>query len=81
MQFDMRGMNFFLNLNLTFAFPLSEGNIPTTDFEQKIFVWQMLSIMIPTVHCAVYSLPVSYSALKWSEVCLGKRSKYMFFVF
>jgi hypothetical protein len=29
----------------------------------------------------VYSLPVSYSALKWSEVCLGKRSKYMFFVF
>jgi len=38
------------------VYSLSEGNIPTTDFEHKILLWQMLSITIPTVHSTAYSL-------------------------
>jgi hypothetical protein len=43
----------------------------TTDFEHKVLVWQILSITVPTVHSAAYSLPVSYSALQQNEVCFA----------
>jgi len=35
----------------------------------------MLSITIPTVHCTAYSLPVSYSTLRWNEVCFATTRK------
>jgi hypothetical protein len=49
---------------------LSEVNIPITDFEHRILFWS-----IPTVRCTAYSLPVSYSALRWNEVCFTFTSK------
>jgi len=47
---------------------LTEGNIPNTNFEQKILLWQRLSITIPTAHSIAYSLPASYYALRRNEV-------------
>jgi len=63
-------VKFKLNL-----FVLSEVNIPTTDFEHKILLWQMLSITIPTIQSTAYNLPVSYlwSQMEWSVLCHQKQ--------
>jgi len=42
---------------------MNEGNIPTTDFEHKMLLWDMLCITIPTVHfqCTAFLLSTMHS--------------------
>jgi len=68
---------FFFYLNWTSVYSLSDGNIPTTDFEHKVLFWQMLTLTIPTVHCTAYSHPVSYCALRTNYASPTQASKHV----